>query len=407
MLGGEKGSVAFHGDHRPAKVATHRRSRNLIGTSGFSPSGTEAQSGVKQTLNEDGSIHIEGTATRNIYPILWGSNSLNWKGIPEWLNIGDTVYMSDCGIKCMNSSRIIDSYNAVLIGAGKLTIPEGTEGVFIYGGFAEKHKYIDADFYPLIAKWEGETVPYEPYGIIEQVIYEPAESTQEGTMLTFDRTYNDRAEVSVFGESVQDGTPTPDSPVPIVSRASVCVETSDADGSKTSTTDLTALLDGRELRSLPDGTRDELQVRDNGDGTGDVVLVERVGNKDMGSAVWLVYTAITTRKIYYTRIDGMVNANSNGMCDGYRWQSWSSLDEIQHGRFQNHPTLTYSYFCNDNAETVDDFKASVAGMRALYQLATPTETVLGTIPMPETFYDTTHVWEANGADISAMVRIMP
>ena len=54
-----------------------------------------------------------------------------------------------------------------------------------------------------------------------QAIHEPAESTKSGSSVEFDGTYNDAAEVSVAGKSTQDGTPTPDAPVPIESIKSV------------------------------------------------------------------------------------------------------------------------------------------------------------------------------------------
>lgn len=54
-----------------------------------------------------------------------------------------------------------------------------------------------------------------------QAIHEPAESTKSGASVEFEGTYNDAAEVSVAGKSVQNGTPTPDNPVPIESIKSV------------------------------------------------------------------------------------------------------------------------------------------------------------------------------------------
>lgn len=239
-----------------------------------------------------------------------------------------------------------------------------------------------------------------------QAISEPSESTQEGTALTFERTYNHVAEVSVFGESVQDGTPTPDSPVPIVSRASACVETSDANGSKTSTTDLTALLDGRELRSLPDGTRDELQVRDSGDGTGDVVLVENVLHAVLAVA------DMNNSESYpgWVNVDGLYeacpNINERVACINSAGFFYVGKESIGVNTIttnvsslwstQSKIGMTQSEFKEAYPDLVIDFciKRNVTK-----------ETVLGTIPMPETFYDTTHVWEANGADISARVKV--
>lgn len=230
-------------------------------------------------------------------------------------------------------------------------------------------------------------------------------------MLTFDRTYNDTAAVSVFGESVQDGIPTPDSPVPIESRASACVETSNADGSKTSTTDLTSILDGRELRSLPDGTMDEVQVRDNGDGTGDVVLVGRVGNIAMTDIYWnrLDFSKYPNGYVFYGNGRAMQQRinHFNFMCDSYINSINRRYNELKNYEISGYGGAgTSCWLRNDDYTSVADLVASFGGSRLSFPLATPTETVLGTITMPETFYDETHVWEADGADISANVKVI-
>ena len=239
--------------------------------------------------------------------------------------------------------------------------------------------------------FHGDHRPASVY-IDGEAIYEHAESTKDGTMLTFDRTYNDRAEVSVFGESVQDGTPTPDNPVPIVSRTAACVETSNADGSKTSTTDLTSLLDGRELRSLPDGTRDEVYIRPDGS----VVLVERVKEFELGDYSFSKYQR-DIGPFFYVPPGSLAGAlvkntpekNKNIVCE------YGALSVT------NTPKL-----CRLNMPDGTILEGDPTG-KLLIESDNPTETIIGTIDPPETFYDTTHIWEANGADISAHVRVIP
>lgn len=78
----------------------------------------------------------------------------------------------------------------------------------------------------------------------------------------------------VEGKSVQDGTPTPSAPVPIVSvgptsGTSIALCCGDPVGTYTTTP---IDLQGHALRSLPDGTHDELRVEER------VTLVKRVGS---------------------------------------------------------------------------------------------------------------------------------
>lgn len=72
--------------------------------------------------------------------------------------------------------------------------------------------------------------------------------------------------LTVVGRSVQDGTPTPDSPVPVeVVKGPLSLVIGN--------TSVAINLQGNALASLPDGTRDELHV----DSAGHCVLTKRVG----------------------------------------------------------------------------------------------------------------------------------
>lgn len=345
-----------------------------------------------------------------------------------------------------------------------------------------------------------------------QAISEPSESTQEGTALTFERTYNHVAEVSVFGESVQDGTPTPDSPVPIVSRASACVETRgrnlwsfgqsyssvegkyshwiadktpfslDAgtytvsatevnlpdsaplfgylqDGTRielirflknevatklsntfritqpitsvffaanaggyvnnimlnegsealpyqpyhASTTDLTTLLDGRELRSLPDGTRDELVVHRDGR----VELVQRVGRERMYSS----YTNGVAQQagegyIVYSKEYDTPSANWG---NGGRCTHFTNGDGVKgDASYRIGDGNNWVYIYTTDQDVVSNPSAWFASHEVYfdYPLATPQTIQLPSIDPLPTFHPYTFI-DGNGADISAMVRIMP
>lgn len=388
MLGGEKGSVAFHGDHRPAKVATHRKSRNLLDISGI----------VNGSIESNGTI-VSNASNRlrcSLFEIEPSKDYVSSASFTASSNLANAIIcFYDESMKML--SRTIGNVGRSVTSdaAAKFAC------ISYYGNDSTKVTPLDV----LQAQFElGSTATdFEPYGTIEQVISEPSESTQEGTMLTFDRTYNHVAEVSVFGESVQDGTPTPDSPVPIVSRASACVETSDANGSKTSTTDLTALLDGRELRSLPDGTRDELVVHRDGR----VELVQRVGRERMYSS----YTNGVAQQagegyIVYSKEYDTPSANWG---NGGRCTHFTNGDGVKgDASYRIGDGNNWVYIYTTDQDVVSNPSAWFASHEVYfdYPLATPQTIQLPSIDPLPTFHPYTFI-DGNGADISAMVRIMP
>lgn len=82
--------------------------------------------------------------------------------------------------------------------------------------------------------------------------------------------------ITVYGSSEQEGTPTPSAPVAIESVGSLALWVAQGvldEPDPTSGTPTAIDLQGHELRSLPDGTRDELRV----DARGNVTLTQRVG----------------------------------------------------------------------------------------------------------------------------------
>lgn len=266
-------AVPFHGDHHPVKVSTHRKSRNLFNQSYFN---TEVN-GITFSTDEDGTITVNGkqNTTRTYYyyrdlpagtytisvRFLNPLGSESNKHISVRVKNKDNkqyVQLVDTGIDYASAQVENEAYQQLKIGI-----------VLV--------KSISYDNYKLQIQFEegSEATEYEPYGLIEEPIFEPTDQVQDGKTLTFENTYNDTAEVTVFGESTQDGEPTPEAPVPIESIKSIELVSSNADGTKSDTR--TIDLQGHELRSLPDGTHDELLVHR--DGT--VELVQRVLHIEM------------------------------------------------------------------------------------------------------------------------------
>lgn len=87
--------------------------------------------------------------------------------------------------------------------------------------------------------------------------------------------------LNVYGKSVQDGTPTPESPVPITS-----IETLTIDADESS---VPIDLQGHQLRSLPDGTHDTLTL-----------TYLRPSSRDG----WVWYSGEVTRDVHVITLDG-------------------------------------------------------------------------------------------------------
>lgn len=399
MLGGEKGSVAFHGDHRPASIyvdgqvisepsgstqegtmLTFDRTYNHVAeVSVFGESVQETLTGknllvftsatsgdlngISWQKNPDGSVSVRGTAT--------ATTRIDVSHKRESLKAGTYTLNSNGG----NQSLYVVIYDSngswidgrdINSGASSATFTL-TQDLVNYSCriYVSSGATVNATLYPQIELGSTAT-SYEPYcgGI-------PA--------------------------------PNPSYPMPIESRASACVETSDADGSKTSTTDLTALLDGRELRSLPDGTRDELVVHRDGR----VELVQRVGRERMYSS----YTNGVAQQagegyIVYSKEYDTPSANWG---NGGRCTHFTNGDGVKgDASYRIGDGNNWVYIYTTDQDVVSNPSAWFASHEVYfdYPLATPQTIQLPSIDPLPTFHPYTFI-DGNGADISAMVRIMP
>ena len=184
---------------------------------------------------------------------------------------------------------------------------------------------------------------------------------------------------TVFGNSTQDGTPTPSAPVPIVSVAdggTLNVKTKD---SANVITTYPIDLQGNSPRSLPDGTRDELRVEG-----GRKVLVKRVGEVTFdGSETWMLYTASTYGEDFYTakpqdcpssvygsRVTSNIAAGSNF--------NGSQQDKVNISSTGN---VNFAVGRTLGITSVPDWKTWLASnnVTLLYPLAAPQEIDLGAV----------------------------
>jgi hypothetical protein len=134
-------------------------------------------------------------------------------------------------------------------------------------------------------------------------------------------------------------------------------------------------LDGHELRSLPDGTRDEVTVG----ADGHAVLVQRVGAVDPSTLAWgIIGTGSNVRfRCLYSTLRG----NARVLCT--KLVSAPSYDDVFSHRVNNsivgHPTAAqFEAYASAYADA-SAFKTALADATLLYPLATPQTIDLGTI----------------------------
>lgn len=202
---------------------------------------------------------------------------------------------------------------------------------------------------------------------------------------------------TVFGKSTQDGTPTPSAPVPIVSVAdggTLNVKTKD---SANVTTVYPIDLQGNALRSLPDGTRDELQVGER------VTLVKRVGVV-VGSDL-TQYNSSNGYIAYQTGVipsacKTVTEANNRVLC------SWTTTSE-----FFNSSNMTKECVQFPFGTIAGNIRVYVAALQGrdvsdflfLYPLATPQEIDLGAASDYPFIPDDGEMW-VDGTTMEAVLR---
>ena len=201
----------------------------------------------------------------------------------------------------------------------------------------------------------------------------------------------------VQGKSTQDGTPTPDAPVEIESVGPdadggvklVAQRTSDTSQSVTTTIP----LQGHALRSLPDGTHDELRV----DADGNVTLVQKVGHVTIDGTTVAVtnrsspQSPATAYRAVVPLPDGeaiTAARRSNMRSDKFRYDADAlTLSAMQTGmaslyQYTNRPCILC--VLTDATVEVEQMNAWFATnpTEVDYPLAEPVEIPLGYVPLP-------------------------
>lgn len=183
--------------------------------------------------------------------------------------------------------------------------------------------------------------------------------------------------LTVDGRSVQDGTPTPDAPVPVqvvdgplslvIGGASVAIN-----------------LQGNALASLPDGTRDELHI----DSTGHCVLTKRVGQILTPTDISNVnnMTQVTGGARWNIDVDGLAseeipNGSTNGFCSHTPFSRTLSLGSLGSHVFTFGGKVYYVIEGDFTASTAVTWVNSHQ-MTIIYPLATPQTIDLGYIAPP-------------------------
>lgn len=209
-------------------------------------------------------------------------------------------------------------------------------------------------------------------------------------------------------------SPNPDYPQPIESIKSVELVSRNADGSKSAAR--TIDLQGHELRSLPDGTNDELLVHR--DGT--VELVQRVGYRLVknfnGASPWgknTIFIVYLGRKMVETTSTTSESNFNRALCSigltNSRKVYYSETNKpgyIVHDAFSNLESSEYLFFFLPNLGSIDDANEYAASnpIDVQFVLDTPQTIQLPSIDPLPTYHPYTFV-DGNGADISARVRV--
>lgn len=163
-------------------------------------------------------------------------------------------------------------------------------------------------------------------------------------------------------------------------------------------------LQGHELRSLPDGTRDELRI----DAAGNVTLVQRVGVQTVTEFTSLQgsvpVVALTGGKVSVSATssiclcDKMTNSpNASATFD-------TQTNVVKACRISTSSTAMRCFARFGGTEsTLEDFNTtltSMGGFTVTYPLETPTETSLGAVTLPTLPAPDLTAWAAQGAELA-------
>ena len=138
-------------------------------------------------------------------------------------------------------------------------------------------------------------------------------------------------------------------------------------------------LQGHALRSLPDGTHDEMAV----DSLGRVTMTQRVGSVDMGTLAWTLGTLGSGAAFFYSGAIADRKAGTRVMAapfasvEGNRNNITADCQISDYNSGNGRVAARY-----DSIATAVDFQTAMTGVMLYYKLATPQTIDLGTIELP-------------------------
>lgn len=189
-------------------------------------------------------------------------------------------------------------------------------------------------------------------------------------------------ELHIFGNSVQDGTPSIENPVPIISVGENYLQLYSLDINDPSKSGQIIDFGNIKLRSLPNGVCDEI-VYQNGQWKHIQRIVSIIIDKNTTIQDQLAASNRVTIQVNYTLIT-KASANNTNLCSKIS-NSASSVP-----RFHNYPNTIYVVWDSNKPATFEEAKNMLMGTEFLCELAEPVETILD-LPKLQTLNGTTYL----------------
>lgn len=190
------------------------------------------------------------------------------------------------------------------------------------------------------------------------------------------------SELHIYGNSVQDDTPSLEDPVPIISVGEDYLQLYSLDINNSDKGGQIIDFGNIKLRSLPNGICDEI-VYQNGQWKYIQRIVSILIDKNTNIQDQLAASNRVTIQVNYTLVTKS-SANNTNLCSKIS-NSASSVP-----RFHNYPTTIYVVWDSNKSATFEEAKSLIMGAEFLCELATPVETILD-LPKLQVLDNTTYL----------------
>lgn len=190
------------------------------------------------------------------------------------------------------------------------------------------------------------------------------------------------SELHIYGNSVQDDTPSLEDPVPIISVGEDYLQLYSLDINNSDKGGQIIDFGNIKLRSLPNGICDEI-VYQNGQWKHIQRIVSIIIDENTTIQDQLAASNRVTIQVNYTLVTKS-SANNTNLCSKIS-NSASSVP-----RFHNYPTTIYVVWDSNKPATFEEAKSLIMGAEFLCELATPVETILD-LPKLQVLDNTTYL----------------